>query len=200
MKNLGILMSMTSSYIVESVNQEIGPFLCTFSADHQEDWAQFPKWEENAQNSFRYTSTNHTSFWDVLRYKPLSFGTPTPQTHQSWTGSSREVWEQAHQHIEYSAQVTKALADRVRGETPSYKPADWVWFSAQAIRVTEGCKKLSHCYIDPFKVLQCINDVTYKLNLQCHSCLAPSFYISSLKPVNQGPFAEASPPPLHQHP
>lgn len=93
MKNLGILMSMKSSYIVERVNQEIGPFLCTFSADHQEDWAQFPKWEENAQNSFRYTSTNHTSFWDVLRYKPLSFGTPTPQTHQSWTGSSREVWE-----------------------------------------------------------------------------------------------------------
>lgn len=82
MEKLGVLVSMTSGYDVERANQEIGRFFCTFCADHQEEWAQFLKWGEYAQNSFRHTSTNCTPFWDVLEYKLPSFGMPTPQTHR----------------------------------------------------------------------------------------------------------------------
>lgn len=42
----------------------------------------------------------------------------------------------------------------------------------------------------PVKVLQCISEATYKLELPQHCRLAPAFNVSQLKPVTPGPLAE----------
>lgn len=73
----------------------------------------------------------------------------------SWFQQSERVWEQAHQDLEQSAQITMKFADS-QGKTPIYNPG----LSTRDLRITEGCRKLAHWYISPFKIF---NDVTYKL-------------------------------------
>lgn len=49
--------------------------------------------------------------------------------------------------------------------------------------------KLIHKYISPYKVLQQINEVTYRLVLPRCSLVSPSFHVFHLNPVIPGPLA-----------
>ncbi|KAI4885284.1 hypothetical protein NFI96_013685 [Prochilodus magdalenae] len=118
---------------------------------------------------------------------------------EHWMRRSEEVWEQTHQRIENVLRKHKHYADRRRGDTPSYNPGDRVWLSTRDFRLTEGSRKLMPKYIGPFKILNKINDVTYKLELPAQYRVCSSFHVSLLKPVVPGPLdaasPEATPPP-----
>lgn len=43
-------------------------------------------------------------------------------------------------------------------------------------------------------ILRQINEVTYKLDLPCHCCIAPSFHVSHMKSIIPGPLATDIPP------
>lgn len=88
----------------------------------------------------------------------------------------------------------KCFADRHRSETLLFQPGDRIWLSTWDIQNTTGCKKLITWYTGPFKILRCINPVTYKLELPCHCRLANSFHVSQLRAVKPGPLDTESPP------
>lgn len=95
--------------------------------------------------------------------------------------------ESTHQLLKHMARRTKQFADRHRGETPQYNPGDQVWLTTKDLRNT-GCKKLNAKYIGPYKVLQHITEVTYKLNLLHHCRITSSLQymypiLSYLKPI-----------------
>ncbi|KAI4902871.1 hypothetical protein NFI96_000375 [Prochilodus magdalenae] len=149
------------------------------------------------------TTRGHYEYQCILGYQPpLMPWTAEPSNVPSvehWMRRSEEVWEQTHQHIEIILRQHKRQADRSRGETPSYSPGDRVWLSTRDFRLTEGSRKLTK-YIGPFKIIEKINEVTYKLDLPPHYRVCSSFHVSLLKPVVSGPLDEglptATPPPL----
>ncbi|KAI4884140.1 hypothetical protein NFI96_009880, partial [Prochilodus magdalenae] len=112
---------------------------------------------------------------------------------EHWMRRSEEVWGQTHQRIEEALRRHKRYADRRRGTTPSYAPGDRVWLSTRDFRLTEGSRKLTAKYIGPFKIVEKVNDVTYKLELPAHYRVCSTFHVSLLKPVVPGPLNEALP-------
>lgn len=86
------------------------------------------------------------------------------------------------------------LTTRRTGETHNYKTGDRAWLSTRP--TTYGSQKDAESwhYISPFKVLQHINDVTYKLELmsQLPSPLLSCLY--ALKHSLQIPLQKAFPP------
>ncbi|KAK1804741.1 hypothetical protein P4O66_003592 [Electrophorus voltai] len=57
------------------------------------------------------------------------------------------------------------MADRHRGETPVYLPADQVWLSMTDFCKLGSCRKMGPKYIGPFEIIKHMNDVAYQLNL-----------------------------------
>lgn len=119
---------------------------------------------------------------------------PNWLTHSDhWFWQSEQVWENTNQCLECAAEWIKWLAD-CHSDGTQYNPGDHFCLSARDMWNTQGYRKLNPRYIEPYKILQRINEVTYKLNLPCHCCIAPSFHVSCLKPVINGPLATDSPP------
>ncbi len=86
----------------------------------------------------------------------------------------------------------KTFAD-ARAPTPLYQPGDRVWLSTRDLRLRLPCRKLSPCYIGPFKILRQINEVTYHLQLPPRYRIHATFHVSLLKPCS-------SPPPDQHEP
>ncbi len=62
------------------------------------------------------------------------------------------------------------------------------------LRLRLPCKKLSPCFIGPFKIMRQINEVTYQLQLPPpRYCIHPTFHLSLRKPCS-------SPPPDQHEP
>lgn len=67
--------------------------------------------------------------------------------------------------------------------------------STKNIKVkTAGTHKLLPKWIGPFKVLQCVNEVAYKLSLPPNLNIHPVFHVSLLKPYQHG--GRVQPPPV----
>jgi hypothetical protein len=72
---------------------------------------------------------------------------------------------------------------------------DEVLLSTKNIKVkAAGTPKLLPKWIGPFKVLQCVNEVAYKLTLPPSLKIHPVFHVSLLKPYQQG--GRVQPPPV----
>lgn len=91
------------------------------------------------------------------------------------------VWKGAHQQLQQVGQRTKNFADQRKGENPTYHHNHHIWLATKDFRNTFGCNKLNVKYIGPYKVLQRINDVTYKHDLPCQCHHSPTFRVSQLK-------------------
>jgi hypothetical protein len=89
-------------------------------------------------------------------------------------------------------QRQKAYADTHRREL-LLANGDEVLLNTKNIKVkTAGTHKLLPKWIGPFKVLQCVNEVAYKLTLPPSLKIHHVFHVSLLKPYHQG----VQPPPI----
>uniref|UniRef100_A0A3B1KK37 Gypsy retrotransposon integrase-like protein 1 n=1 Tax=Astyanax mexicanus TaxID=7994 RepID=A0A3B1KK37_ASTMX len=203
MDKLGITVSLTSGHHpeangqVERLNQEIGRLLRHYCHDQQGEWSHFLPWAEYSQNSLRSSSTGLTPFQCVLGYQPPLFPWNAERTDapavDDWFTHSERAWEQTHARLGLAVRRQKAQADRHRGETPLFNPGDRVWLSTRDLKLRLPCCKLSPQFVGPFRILQRINNVTYKLLLPRNYRVSPSFHVSLLRPVIPGPLDDASP-------
>uniref|UniRef100_A0A6Q2WYL3 Chromo domain-containing protein n=1 Tax=Esox lucius TaxID=8010 RepID=A0A6Q2WYL3_ESOLU len=186
-------------------NQEVGRFLRSYCQDRPGEWAEFLPWAEYALNSLHHSSTGVTPFQCVLGYQPVlapwtpsQTGTPAVD---DWFRRAAGTWEAVQSRIRLAVRRQKASADRPRGEAPVYRPGDRVWLSSRDLPLRLPCRKLAPRFVGPFKVLRRVNEVTYRLRLPPDYRINPSFHVSLLRPVVDGPLQgcevrEVPPPPL----
>ncbi|KAK1798203.1 hypothetical protein P4O66_000696 [Electrophorus voltai] len=86
------------------------------------------------------------------------------------------------------------FGNRHRNPNLQLHPGQRVWVSTLHIRFGLHSKKLIHRYISPFKVLQQVNPVSYKLQLPPRYRMNPTFHVSLLKPVHYSPLSAATTP------
>ncbi|KAL0173828.1 hypothetical protein M9458_029796, partial [Cirrhinus mrigala] len=105
-----------------------------------------------------------------------------------WFRASERVWDSAHHHLQRAVNRHKCFADERQKKTPNTTP-----------RIRLPCRKLSPCYIGPFKILRQINEVTYQIQLPPRYRIHSTFHVSLLKPcfpsATETTGAEAKPPP-----
>ena len=94
------------------------------------------------------------------------------------TKRMNEVMNTANENVKSAQRKQKEQADKSRRETPNWKVGDFVFVSTQNFRCFN---KLKEKFIGPFRIIENINDVSYKVELPIKYQVYNVFHSSLLK-------------------
>ena len=89
----------------------------------------------------------------------------------------------------------KTFADVHRRLAPAYKMGDKVWLSSGFLPTHFSANKIKRCFYGPFKIVQPMNPVMFKLQLPLTWRIHPVFHSSQLKSFCSNPFQRSFPLP-----
>jgi hypothetical protein len=193
---LGTQLAHSSSYHPQSdgkteiVNKCLEGYLRFFVSDKQTQWFKWLPLAEWWYNTSFHTATKMTPFMALYGYHPPSITSSLKEK------SKVQVVED---HIEHQQQVLQLLKENLtmaqnrmkqqayqhRSER-SFEVGDWVFLRLQpykqmSLKQAKKDNKLSPKYYGPYKVLQNIGTMAYKLELPASSRVHPSFPCFMLK-------------------
>jgi hypothetical protein len=195
---LGIKLAHISSYHPQSdgqtiiVNKFLEGYLCFFVSNKQTQWFKRLPLVEWWYNTSFNTATKMTPFMALYGYHPPSITSSLKEK------SKVEVVED---HIEHQKQVLQILKDNLtmaqnRMEKKEdqhrseiiFEVGDWVFsrlqpYKQMSLKQAKKDNKLSPKYYGPYKVLQKIGTMAYKLDLPTSSRVHPVFHVSWLKKI-----------------
>jgi transposase InsO family protein len=208
----GVDLAMSSSYHPQSdgqtevVNKSLEHYLRAFAADKPSLWVEWLPLAEYWFNTNYHTSTKLSPFEALYGYLP-------PRLIEFVPGLTRvaaveDLLEHRQQvvglleHNLVAAQARmKQQADKHRSER-EFEVGDWVFLRLQPFRQKSMRKKLgklSPKFYGPYKVIQRVGMVAYKLELPEEACIHPVFHVSCLKaklgktitPISRLPLTDA---------
>jgi hypothetical protein len=195
---LGTQLTHSSSYHPQSngqtniVNKFLEGYIRCFVSDKQTQWFNWLPLAEWWYNTSFHTAKKMAPFMALYGYHPLSI-----------TSSLKEKYkvQSVEDHIEHQQQVLQILKENLtmaqncmkqqvdqHHSERSFEVGDWVFLRLQPYKVmslkqAKKDDKLSPKYYVPYKVLQNIGTMEYKLELLASSQVHPVFHVSCLKKV-----------------
>jgi hypothetical protein len=195
---LGTQLAHSSSYHPQSdgkteiVNKCLEGYLCCFVSDKQ---AQCFKWLPLAEwwyNTSFHTATKMTPFMALYGYHPPSITSSLKekskvQAVEDHIENQQQVLQILKDNLTMAQNRMKQQADQHRSEI-SFEVGDWVFLRLQpykqmSLKQAKKDNKLSPKYYGPYKVLQKIDTMAYKLELPASSRVHQVFHVSCLKKV-----------------
>ena len=204
---LGTSLNLSSAYHpqtdgqTERVNQILEQYLrCTISYQ-QDDWVDFLPLAEFAYNNTLHASTKVSPFFANYGFHPrFSLSIPASSVNPSAEARARTLQEVHHDlslELSISSDRYKDQANRLRSATPAFAVGDMVWLLRRHIATTRPCSKLDYKRLGPFRVIERINPVAFRLELPQHFGIHNVFHASLLERYHssQIPGRQPSPPP-----
>ena len=206
-KILGVSTNLSTSFHPETdgstevLNQTIEQYIRIFGDAHQTDWVTHLPLAEFTYNNTINSTTNLTPFYANLGYHPLmDFHDIPSKTPASLNQINllKEILKQLQINLSKSQQQYSIQANKHRQPIPStIKVGSKVFLNRKNISPKFGIKKFSQKYFGPFKIIQQINPVAFKLELPPTLKIHPVFHVSLLEPAPDAAYpdqnAEAQP-------
>jgi hypothetical protein len=181
---LGTQLAHSSSYHPQSdgqteiVNKCLEGYLRCFVSDKQTQWfKQLPLAEWWYNTSF-HTATKMTPFMSLYGYNPPSITSSLKekskvQAVEDHIENQQQVLQILKENLTMAHNRMKQQADQHRNER-SFEVGDWVFLKLQpykqmSLKQAKKDNKLSPKYYGPYKVLQKIGTMAYKLELSASS-------------------------------
>ena len=167
----------------ERTNQWLETFLRFVTDYKQHDWATYLPIAQFAHNNWPSDTTRKSPFFLLMGYNPRAdwhhATSPLPQVTLRLE-QFKEAREQAR------ALMIKAQQSWVKHrDTPKYKEGDLVWLEGRNLRLSQPTPKLAPRRHGPFKVVQVMSPVNYRLELPTQWSIHPVFHIDLLTPYRE---------------
>lgn len=202
-KRLGIETGFTTAYHpegngkVERKNQEVEQYLRLFSNKRQDDWVDHLPAAEFALNSRTHASTSQSPFEIIYGYRP-AFGAligtrsniPSLEERLDNMAQARKDAEAA---LRLSKEHMKEQYETGKKSPHVFKVGDLVWLTAKNITIHQQTPKLGPRQLGPFKVLERVGELDYRLELPHYLKLNPVFHVNRLSPWHDN---EITKPPI----
>jgi hypothetical protein len=163
------------------------------------NWVENLCMVEFAINNSYHESLKHTPFF--LNYgmhptTPVTVETiklSKNPTAAKWSQDMVDTLNHAKQNLQLAKDKQKSYADANRTDV-SFKVGDTVLLSTTNLQPKTGNRKLYPRFLGPFKIVQAINDVAYKLSLPATMKIHPVFHVSLLKAYSADGTVQPPPP------
>jgi hypothetical protein len=195
---LGTQLAHSSSYHPQSdgqteiVNKCLEGYLRCFVSDKQTQWFKWLPLAEWWYNTSFHTATKMTPFMALYGYHPPSITSSLKekskvQAVEDHIENQQQVLQILKDNLTMAQNHMKQQADQHHSER-SFEVGDWVFLRLQpykqmSLKQAKKDNKLSPKYYGPYKVLQKIGTMAYKLELPASSRVHPVFHVSCLKKV-----------------
>jgi hypothetical protein len=167
----------------ERSNQWVETAIRFISDHHQTNWAPYLPIAQFAHNNWPSDTTQKSPFFLLMGYNPRADWSSAPSPLPQVTLRL----EQLKQARETAQQLMiKAQQSWVKHrDTPKYKEGDQVWLEGKNLRINQPTAKLAPRRHGPFKVIQVMSPVNYRLELPMQWSIHPVFHIDLLTPYKE---------------
>uniref|UniRef100_A0A0W0F642 Putative reverse transcriptase-rnase h-integrase n=1 Tax=Moniliophthora roreri TaxID=221103 RepID=A0A0W0F642_MONRR len=185
----------------ERVNQEIKVYLRAFCSKEQTRWKEYLPLAEFTHNNQTHSVLKKSPFFMMMGYHPH----PLPTVFEKTTIPSVEERLQELKRIreETASLLELARQQMIRREKQkldTFEGGQKVWLEAKNLATGYPSKKLAPKREGPFKILEVLGPVTYRLELLHQWKIHPVFHAALLSPFKQteahGPSFTEPPPDL----
>jgi transposase InsO family protein len=190
-KLLGIQQNISTAYHPQTdgqsewTNQWLEQYLRFWVNERQDDWAQYLPLTEFAHNNWPNESTSESPFHILMGYHP----------HTDWTGTrsmTPQVTTRLEQYNEAQSQAQELMQHAQQSwvkqrKTPKYMIGDQVWLEGHHLCTNQPTAKLAPKCHGPFKVIQVMSPVNYRLELPTQWSIHNVFHTDLLTPYREMP-------------
>ncbi len=182
----------------ERSNQWVEQYLRFYVNEHQDNWCTYLPMAEFAHNSWPHEITRKSPFELLMGYNP----------HADWIDRPSPIPQvalrlQQFQEARAQAQELMIKAQNLwikHKNAPKHQIGDLVWLEGRHLRTNQPMAKLAPRRHRPFKVIQVMSPVNYRLELPTQWSIHPIFHTDLLTPYREtathGPNYEQPPPEL----
>jgi hypothetical protein len=203
-KRLDIKTGLTTTYHpegngkVKRKNQEVEQYLRLFCDKRQEDWAKHLPAAEFALNSRIHSGTSKAPFELIYGYCP-DFTVPIGKCSNMPGLDQRldhlaKVRANAEAALRLSKEKMKEQYERDKKTAHTFNVGDLVWLQAKDIKIHQKSPKLGPRQLGPFKVIERIGDLDFKLELPHYLKLHLVFHVNRLAPYRDNGLDKPPPP------
>lgn len=180
----------------ERVNQVLEQYLRMFINYHQDDWSDLLASAEFTYNNTEHASTKITPFFANYGYHPCDPSAPLPPssnptstTHLEEISKLRTLLQEniAKAQADYSKFYNRKVKSHLNlSDMPLYSVGDKVWLNSRKISTSRPSAKLDHKLLGPFKIIEKISDLVFRLDLPPTMEINNTFHVSNLEPFHEG--------------